>query len=110
MENFVIYTDFVEDWLTTKVDAKSQAVILSVLEIFSEFGSIYGNNKIPRSKIKLLFDGIFEIRVKEYRLAYFWKDSTCYLLHGIQKKRDDWAKKDIELLKKRKRLILEKII
>ena len=108
MEKFVIYTDFVEDWLINKVDVKSQAVILSILDIFSEFGSIYGDEKIPRSKIKLLFDGIFEIRVKEYRLAYFWKDSTCYLLHGIQKKRNDWAKKDIELLKTRKKLILEK--
>lgn len=105
-QNFEIKTELIEDWLLTKVDHNSQAEILHVLETFEEFGPLSSQEKIPRTKIKFLFDGIFEIRVGQYRIAYFWNNSICYLLHGIQKKRDDWAKKDLQLVKKRKRSCL----
>jgi phage-related protein len=80
---------------------------LKVLELFEEFGPLSRNEGLPRSRTKHLFDGISEIRVKQFRVAYFWNGSTCFLLHGIQKKRDDWPQKDIEILKKRKRACLE---
>ncbi len=82
--------------LIKKVDQLSQAIILEVLETFAEFGPVSSQEKLPRTKIKFLFDGIFEIRVGQYR------NSICYLLHGIKKQRDDWPQKDVQLVKKRK--------
>jgi phage-related protein len=107
-----IETYWVEDWLKTKVDPKSQAIFLHILEIFEQFGEYASNpasDLIPRSRLKHLFDGISEIRVGQYRLAYFWQESTCVLLHGIQKKRDDWPDRDLKLLKKRQRLYLDRL-
>ncbi|HBW58630.1 MAG TPA: hypothetical protein DEF27_12840 [Oscillatoriales bacterium UBA8482] len=101
-QNFEIRTELIEDWLIKKVDQLSQAIILEILETFAEFGPVYSQEKLPRTKIKFLFDGIFEIRVGQYRIAYFWNNSICYLLHGIKKQRDDWPHKDVQLVKKRK--------
>ena len=107
-QKFEIRTELIEDWLIKKVDQLSQAIILQVLETFAEFGPVDSQEKLPRTKIKFLFDGIFEIRVGQYRIAYFWNNSICYLLHGIKKKRDDWPQKDIQLVKKRKNSCLIK--
>lgn len=104
-ERFQIQTELIEDWLTKKVDQRSQAIVLNVLETFAELGPLLAREKLPRTRIKFLFDGIFEIRVGQYRIAYFWNNSICYLLHGIQKKRDDWPQKDIEIVKTRKKSI-----
>ena len=106
-ERFQIQTELIEDWLTQKVEQRSQAIILKVLETFAEFGPLSAQEKLPRARIKFLFDGILEIRVRQYRIAYFWNNSICYLLHGIQKKRDDWPQKDIQIIKNRKKLFLE---
>ncbi|MDB9313955.1 type II toxin-antitoxin system RelE/ParE family toxin [Spirulina sp. CS-785/01] len=105
--NYAINTDYVEDWMIKEVDKKSQAVILRILETFEQLGPLDAREQLPRSKTKFLCDGILEIRVKQYRIAYFWHNSTCYLLHGIRKKRDDWPKKDIQLAKKRKKNIYQ---
>ncbi len=105
-QKFEIRTELIEDWLIKKVDQLSQATILQVLETFAEFGPVDSQEKLPRTKIKFLFDGIFEIRVGQYRIAYFWNNSSCYLLHGIKKQRDDWPQKDVQLVKKRKKLLL----
>ncbi len=105
-QNFEIRTELIEDWLIKKVDQLSQAIILEVLETFAEFGPVDSQEKLPRTKIKFLFDGIFEIRVGQYRIAYVWNNSICYLLHGIKKQRDDWPQKDVQLVKKRKKKLL----
>jgi phage-related protein len=103
MGNFKVKTDYIEDWLVKKVDKNCQAVILKVLDAFEELGPLSRSERLPRSRTKPLFYGISEIRVKQFRIGYFWDGSTCVLLHGIRKKRDSWPQKDIQILKKRKR-------
>ncbi len=105
MNQYSVKTELVEDWLTDKVDAKARKtrkVILDILEVFEEVGPVV-KDKLPQSKIAPLFDGIWEIRVGQYRIAYFWDGATCVLLHGIQKKRDEWSHKDRKLIKQRKK-------
>lgn len=110
---FCIVFDFVEDWFnqTRKkhlmVDAKSKAIFLSVFEIFEAVGPIAAREKLPRTRTKFLFDGIWEIRVEQFRVAYFWHDSTCVLLHGIKKKQDKWIASDIQVVQKNKALYLD---
>ena len=107
-KKFKVNHDFVQEWFSQTrkknlmIDAKSRAVFLKVLEVFEENGSEFSNENLPSSKIKFLFDGIYEIRVKQFRLAYFWYGSTCVLLHGIKKKQDKWSPQDKEVAKKRK--------
>lgn len=84
------------------VGAKDRATFLHVLEVFELMGPAAGREKLPRTQTRHLFDGIWEIRVGQYRLAYFWDSSTCVLLHGIKKKRDDWPSREKEVVKKRK--------
>lgn len=112
-KRYSINTEFVEDWLTqTKkrsqmVDDEVRATFLLVLEVFEDLGPIDAREKLPRSRTKHLFDGIWEIRVAQYRIAYFWDGSRCVLLHGIKKKRDEWTSQEKEVVKKRKCTYLE---
>lgn len=97
----------VEEWLTQKskrsqmVDDKTKAILSRTLKVFKEVGPTY--EELPGNRTKKLFDGIYEIKVGQYRLAYFWDDTVCVLLLGIKKKRDKWVLKDIELVKTRRK-------
>ncbi|MEA5497459.1 type II toxin-antitoxin system RelE/ParE family toxin [Limnoraphis robusta Tam1] len=106
-ERFKIQSELIEDWLTKEVDQRYQAIILKVLETFEEFGPLSAREKLPNTKIKFLRDGIWEIRVGQYRIAYFWNNSTCYLLRGIQKKRNDWPKRYMKIIRKRKSIFIQ---
>lgn len=112
-QDFSINAEFVEDWLTQTrkksqmVDAEVRATFLLVLELFEAVGPISAREKLPRSRTKHLFDGIWEIRVDQYRIAYFWDGSICVLLYGIKKKRDEWTSQEKEVVKKRKFSYLE---
>ena len=44
-ERFQIQTELIEDWLTQKVEQRSQAIILKVLETFAEFGPPIGTGE-----------------------------------------------------------------
>lgn len=105
---YSVNTDFVEDWLTQDnkksqmVDTEVRAIFLLILEVFEDVGPIAAREKLPRSRTKHLFDGVWEIRVAQYRIAYFWDSSTCVLLYGIKKKRDEWTSQEKEVVKKRK--------
>ncbi len=107
-KKYAIHTEMIEDWLTQTrkkshmVDAKARAIFLGVLEIFEAAGPVAAREQIPRSRTKHLFDEIWEIRVDQYRIAYFWDSSTCVLLYGIRKKRDEWTPQDKEVVKDRK--------
>jgi mRNA-degrading endonuclease RelE of RelBE toxin-antitoxin system len=100
MGYIVDFFNDVEDWIGGLDDKRNQAVILHVLETFKLHGSI--NSQLPRTRLKHLFDGVWEIRAGQYRLAYFWDNQHCLVLHGIVKKRDDWPHKDVKLVKQRK--------
>jgi hypothetical protein len=99
----------IEEWLTQKskksqmVDDKTEAILLHILEIFKEVGPIVSREKLPRTRIKHLFNDVWEIRVHQYRIAYFWDDAVCVLLHGIRKKTNKWPLKEIELVKTRRK-------
>lgn len=99
----------IEEWLTQKskksqmVDDKAEAILLHILEIFKEVGPIVAREKLPRTRIKHLFNDVWEIRVHQYRIAYFWDGVVCVLLHGIRKKTDKWPLKEIEVVKTRRK-------
>lgn len=99
----------IEEWLTQKskksqiVDDKTGAILLHILEIFKEVGPIIAREKLPRTRIKHLFNDVWEIRVHQYRIAYFWDGVVCVLLHGIRKKTDKWPLKEIEVVKTRRK-------
>jgi mRNA-degrading endonuclease RelE of RelBE toxin-antitoxin system len=105
---FNINDSLIEKWLTQEskksqmVDEKAKAIILHTLEIFEYVGPIAAREKLPRTRTKHLFDNIWEIRVCQYRIAYFWDDAVCVLLHGIRKKTDEWPLKEIKVVKTRK--------
>lgn len=106
-------TEPVKDWLyqtqkkSRMVDAKDRETFLFVFKVFEEGGPNNARGKLPRDRTKRLFDGIWEIRVAQYRIAYFWDGSRCVLLHGIRKKRDKWTSQEKEVVKKRKSTYLE---
>lgn len=110
---FDINDSLIEEWLTQKskksqmVDEKAKAIFLHTLEIFEDVGAIAAREKLPRTRTKHLFDDIWEIRVYQYRIAYFWDDGVCVLLHGIRKKTDEWPLKEIKLVKTRKKNYFE---
>jgi mRNA-degrading endonuclease RelE of RelBE toxin-antitoxin system len=112
-KKYSVNTELVEEWLTQTrkksqmVDAETRATFLLVLELFEDVGPIDAREKLPRSRTKHLFDGIWEIRVDQYRIAYFWDSSICVLLYGIRKKRDEWTSQEKEIVKKRKVSYLE---
>jgi Gp49-like protein DUF891 len=99
----------IEEWLTQKskksqmVDDKTEAILLHILEIFKEVGPIVARDKLPRSRTKHLFHDVFEIRIHQYRIAYFWDDEVCVLLYGIRKKTHKWPLKKIEVVKTRRK-------
>lgn len=107
-QGFEVDYDFVEDWLCQTCnksaipDSKTQATFIHVLEIFEELGPVAGRERLPYTRTKFLFDGIWEIRVGQFRLAYFWYGSKCVLLHGIRKKQNGWSEKDKKIVRKRK--------
>ncbi len=68
---FHVNIDFVENWIEEELDERSQARLLHVLETFAELGPLKGSEQLPRNRIKFLFDGIYEIRIEQYRIAYF---------------------------------------
>lgn len=91
---------FVEDWLEEVTDKKAVATLVRVLEMFEKHGPI--PEGVPRTSLKHLFDGIWEIRINQCRVGYFWDGDQCILLHGIVKKSNSWPLKDVKLLKKRR--------
>jgi mRNA-degrading endonuclease RelE of RelBE toxin-antitoxin system len=110
---FDINYSLIEEWLTQEskksqiVDKEAKAILLNVLEIFKEVGPITAREKLPRSRTKYLFDDIWEIRIYQYRIAYFWDDAVCVLLHGFKKKTDKWPLRAIKLVKTRKKNYFE---
>jgi phage-related protein len=109
IEEFDINDSLIEDWLTQTrnksqmVDEKVKAIFLHILKIFQDVGPIAARDRLPRNRIKHLFDDIWEIRAHQYRIAYFWDGSVCVLVHGIRKKTNEWPLKEIKLVKTRKK-------
>jgi len=99
----------IEEWLTQKskksqmVDKKTEAILLHILEIFKEVGPIFAREKLPQPRTKRLFNDVWEIRIHQYRIAYFWDGVVCVLLHGIKKKTNKWPLKEIEVVKTRRK-------
>ena len=106
---FKIHIDFIADWLTqdrkksAMVSKQAKATFLHVFDIFEDLGPVDAREHLPRTRTKHLFDGIWEIRVGQFRIAYFWHTSTCVLLHGIKKKRDKWSRNEKAIAKRNKR-------
>lgn len=105
-KEYSVDTKRVKEWLTQTrkksqmVDAKARSTFRSIFKIFEDRGWMGARDKLSRYRIKYLFDGIWEIRVDQYRIAYFWDGSICILLYGIKKQRDEWTRREKEVVKK----------
>ena len=103
---------FVKGWFSPKskksqmFDDRAKKAILGVLEVFKNDGT-EANQKLPRGRIKCLLKGIWEIRVGQYRIAYFWDKKVCVLLEVIEKKTNKWGHEKIELIKTRQKNYLK---
>jgi hypothetical protein len=106
---FEINDLLIGEWLTQKskksqmVDKETEAILLHILEIFKEVGPIFEREKLPQPRTKHLFNDVWEIRIHQYRIAYFWDGVVCVLLHGIKKKTNKWPLKEIEVVKTRRK-------
>lgn len=110
---FNVVFDFIEDWFFQSrkkhlmLDAKTKAVFLHVFETFQAVGPVAAREELPRTRTKFLFDGVWEVRVGQFRVAYFWHGSTCILLHGIKKKQDKWIASDKAVVQKNKAIYFD---
>jgi mRNA-degrading endonuclease RelE of RelBE toxin-antitoxin system len=101
---------FVKKWFNQKskksqmVNNQAKKIFLYVLEIFKNFGHNGAFKKLPGHRIKRLWDDIYEIRVGQYRVAYFWDHEVCVLLYGFKKKTDEWSNEERDLTKTRKKI------
>ena len=106
---FELNDSFIEDWLTQTrkksqmIEEKSKATILHTLEILVAGGPVPARERLAPDRTKHLFDDVWEIRVHQYRIAYFWDDEVCVLLYGIRKKTHKWPLKKIEVVKTRRK-------
>lgn len=92
----------VEEFIKT-CQAKTRAKISSETDLLEKYGNLLG-----RPHIAPVEKGIFELRVRgreEIRIFYCFIKKDIYLLHAFKKKTQRIPQREIELARKRLRLL-----
>lgn len=91
----------VDEFLESR-SLKERAKIKEVFNLFEEFGLFLGG---PYLKRVAGTEDLWELRVKNIRLLFFVKNTQAVIVHGFVKKTRRTPKKDLELAKKRRKLV-----
>lgn len=81
---------------------KERIKIKEVFNLFEEFGLMLGG---PYLKRVIGTKELWEFRIRNIRLLFFVKGNQAVIVHGFAKKTWRIPKRDLELAKKRSRLI-----
>ena len=70
--------------------------------------SIYGINGLESLNCRKLYKKVYELKIKNQRLAYYVENDCIYFIHIFKKQKNKTEKKDIDVIKDRyKRLLKE---
>ena len=80
-------------------DQRNYADLIRYTSKLKEFGFDM-NSKFKSQSYKKLDENLYELRPKNIRIFFTYKDGTFYILHGFFKQSQETPKKEIERAKK----------
>lgn len=79
------------------LDDISKEAIFNARELIS----IYGMQGLNSLNCRKLYKKIYELKIKNHRLAYFIKDDSIYFIHIFKKQKNKTEQIDMNIIKKR---------
>ena len=72
-----------------------------------ELITVHGMKGLESLNCRKLYKKIYELKIKNQRLAYFVKNDSIYFIHIFKKQKNKTEKKDINIVKQRYSMLVK---
>ena len=90
------------DYIDSLDDITKEAIYSARELIF-----VHGMKGLESLKCRKLYEKIYELKIKNQRLAYFVKNDSIYFIHIFKKQKNKTEKKDINIVKQRYSMLVK---